>query len=109
MKLISADDLDDAVYDMSSSMDLDYDQISNYLDGMSGVRAVVIPEDATNGDVLLAAFPGLEVKQLGDTVTAERFEPYCKMQFSSEWWNTPYNEEQRDYEEHVLDNEPEER
>ncbi len=94
MKLISVDALDDAVYDMTRSMDLDYGQIANYIDGMQGVRAVVIPENATNGDVIQALFPKASVYEHGSTYSVNN-----EYKFNSTWWNTPYNEDQRDFEE----------
>lgn len=56
------------------------------------VDAIVIPEGATNGDMVKVVFPNFEenVTIVCDTILLERYMPYCKMQFHRDWWDSPY-------------------
>ena len=54
------------------------------------VKAITFSEGETNGNMVKKMFPDFEVKELGDTVLLERYEPYCRMQFSREYWNAQY-------------------
>ncbi len=63
---------------------------------MNAEEQIVRYEGATNGDMVLATFPHqFEVRQFGDTVILERFEPHCKMQFHIDWWNAAYQVERQ--------------
>ena len=54
-------------------------------------RAILIPEGATNGDVIKAIFPDAEYLECGvviDVVFARNEENW----FDKNWWNAPYKE-----------------
>lgn len=48
--------------------------------------------NGTNGDFVQAMHPDFKYQFLGDTVIAEKFEPFCHLQFSRKWWNAPFKE-----------------
>jgi hypothetical protein len=56
------------------------------------VNAIVIPKNATNGDVLGMIFPEIAKakKQLEDANNKEL--DVIPIQFNKAWWNTPYKE-----------------
>ena len=58
------------------------------------VQSIVqIPENATNGDVIRAAFPELELSTTdGKVFVRNKGEEYLQMCFSWKWWNMPYKE-----------------
>lgn len=58
------------------------------IDSLPTVNAVVIPDNATNGDMIKALFPnGI---QINDTpIISYSFGEY-RFRFSDEWWNAPY-------------------
>lgn len=54
-----------------------------------------IPENATNGDMIKAMFPNIEVKTGGVITSVKGLDCYKGAllpyrQFWSEWWNSPY-------------------
>ncbi len=52
-----------------------------------------IPDNATNGDVLMTLFPTFKAGEINsDTVVLEQLYPLptCIMQFDRKWWNAPY-------------------
>ena len=52
--------------------------------------SITLPDNPTNGDMITTLFPDAKITITGDTVIIERFEPYCKCQFSVDWWNALY-------------------
>ena len=57
---------------------------------------MIIPDHPTNGDIQKEILTDFAFENLGDTVIGERFEPYCHLQFSKEWWDTPYKQMTKD-------------
>lgn len=57
------------------------------LDEVPTVNAVVIPDNATNGDMVKALYPNLECEMLNNTVLTDMDNGAW---FSLEWWNAPY-------------------
>lgn len=56
-------------------------------------NAILIPKNATNGEVLMALFPTFKAGEINsDTVVLEQLYPLptCVMQFNRKWWNAPY-------------------
>lgn len=76
-----------------------YDDVSmefDVLDSQPKVNAIPIPEGATNGDMIEAMFPNLEVEIEGTHITCwidehRWFAPDCN------WWNAPYRKVEDDY------------
>ena len=58
------------------------------------VNAIVIPEGATNGDVIKAMFPNFHTDEMSHTIWVG----YDDMSFRKEWWNAPYKAESEDKE-----------
>ena len=52
------------------------------------VNAIVIPEGATNGDVIKVMFPNFHTNEMSHTIWVG----YDDMSFRKEWWNAPYKE-----------------
>ena len=57
-------------------------------------RAILIPEGATNGDMIKAMFPNAEIKS-GDkkgnrNIFYVWIDNWCIGSFRLEWWNAPY-------------------
>ena len=50
------------------------------------VKAIPIPDNATNGDMIKAMFPNVPVKIFEDMNTVI----FGNAQFDLEWWNAPY-------------------
>ena len=51
-------------------------------------KAVVIPENPTNGDVIKALFPTIKTKEYRTFIRVIDGEEYCSINY--EWWNSPY-------------------
>ena len=61
------------------------------------VEAIPIPKGATNGDMIKALFPNIEVETYGVVTSVKgldcnkgALDPY--RHFWSDWWNAPYKE-----------------
>lgn len=68
------------------------------LDEVPTVNAIVIPNNATNGDVIKALFPDVKIHQSGG-YTGCLFRPSVMLDdIRSEWWNAPYKAESEDKE-----------
>ena len=53
------------------------------------INAVVIPDNATNGDVIKAVFDVTEVRQLDYCVFVDTSDDAI-LRFYKDWWNAPY-------------------
>lgn len=53
---------------------------------------ILIPVDATNGDVMRILFPALAVIS-DETPMLVRFDPENANIFNANWWNSPYRED----------------
>ena len=51
-------------------------------------RAVVLPENPTNGDVIKALFPMIKTKEYRTFIRVIDGEEYCSIDYR--WWNSPY-------------------
>lgn len=80
------------VYDNDVSMEFDV------LDSQPTINAIPIPEGATNGDMIKAMFPNIEVKPhmayglkngIKVRVYIDEFSVF-DLWFPTRWWNTPY-------------------
>ena len=65
--------------------------VENGLRGCPTVNAIVIPDGATNGDMMVKLFPNLKyfVTQNDRLVTNIG----CGSSFDREWWNAPFQKE----------------
>ena len=70
------------------------------IDNAPTINAIVIPENATNGDVIKAMFPNAKISLIRSQTEKTKvavewgFEPlpsYYNL-FYEEWWNAPYKE-----------------
>jgi hypothetical protein len=52
-------------------------------------NAVIIPDGATNGDVIKAMFPNVEASVFVKEVGVKGLDTYST--FTKKWWNAPYN------------------
>ncbi len=57
------------------------------------VDFIEIPDNATNGDVVKAVFPQFEVFVMGDNQQVTLLCGEMRMDFSKDWWNSPYRKE----------------
>ena len=57
-------------------------------------RMQVLPENATNGDMIKAMFPNaiIEINELGSMVHVKYDNHTCWVNYELEWWNAPYKE-----------------
>ena len=102
MRLINADTVDNYIVEHVDLKDV------------PTVDAVMIPKNATNGDMIKAIFPSMEVKEetIKSTLSNQNiligYEVFLyirkprkegefgygtRMKFSKEWWNAPYEKE----------------
>ena len=93
MRLIDADELEKQAEEARTGArdyyeDCGMEIIINLVEDAPTVNAVIIPEGATNGDVIKAIFPN-EVGY-GEGATCIY---YRKMCFDLDWWNSPYRKE----------------
>ena len=96
MRLIDADKLDECLQSMA---DLEWNKQVGSSKGLEDaidiiydtptVNAIVIPEGATNGDVIKAMFPNFHTNEMSHTIWVG----YDDMSFRKEWWNAPYKAE----------------
>lgn len=68
------------------------ESVNNYIKSISQ-KAIIIPEGATNGDMVRALFPNAKIYQVGKYVNAlfqssVWFEDMC-----TGWWYAPYKKE----------------
>lgn len=101
MRLIDADKLDECLQSMA---DLEWNKQVGSSKGLEDaidiiydtptVNAIVIPESATNGDVIKAMFPNFHTNEMSHTIWVG----YDDMSFRKEWWNAPYKTESEDKE-----------
>ena len=54
------------------------------------VNAVVIPDNATNGDVIKATFPKVKFEEFHNCICARFFEDFYTGCFPLTWWYAPY-------------------
>ena len=64
-------------------------------------NAIIVPENATNGDMIKAMFPDAEIKEirgkLSDELLAYRMLLSGRIQdYLPEWWDEPYKPESED-------------
>ena len=46
----------------------------------------------TNGEKMIEVLHDFNFEEFGDTISGERYSPYCKVQFDRSWWNSEYKE-----------------
>ena len=52
----------------------------------------LIPDNATNGQMMEQTFPGMEIKYIGfSAVVITTDDSGMEQEFSREWWDAPYN------------------
>ena len=79
----------------------DYDELVAFADTMASIPefdAVPIPNNATNGDMIMAMFPHIKVRNSYYTYCVEVKLDYHSQHdtgllFDKKWWNTPYKAE----------------
>ena len=96
MRLIDADKLDECLQSMA---DLEWNKQVGSSKGLEDaidiiydtptVNAIVIPEGATNGDMIMALFPNASVYEHNGGSTYSVNNEY---NFNTTWWNAPYKE-----------------
>ena len=70
------------------------DTLRNIIDNAPTVNAIVIPEGATNGDVIKAVFPNKQFVSVCSTRIYD-FTTDNKIDCDLDWWNAPYGGEKR--------------
>ena len=93
MRLIDADKLLDMFDDSSLDMAIKED-VETFLDSTS-VTVIEIPPNATNGDMIKAMFPNIQLADHFDYGNAvidyyEIKNTYTEFRVASDWWNAPY-------------------
>ena len=53
------------------------------------VNAIIIPDNATNGDVIRALFPNDDINPSTITSIIHKI-PFGRNEYCSDWWNAPY-------------------
>lgn len=99
MRLIDADklckSLDDKYYPHERFVKLE--DILETIENQSELKAIVIPQNATNGDVIKAMFPHVKYYMFCVEVKLEYDNQYdTGLLFDKKWWNTPYKREVKD-------------
>lgn len=105
MRLIDADKLDECLQSMA---DLEWNKQVGSSKGLEDaidiiydtptVNAILIPDNATNGDVIKAMFPYIEIKDNCDMYYSVNIENLSTdkglntVGFRKDWWNAPYKE-----------------
>lgn len=56
-------------------------------------NSIIIPENATNGDMLKAMFPNLKIGVFRNEVDVEGLDTYSV--FTRNWWDKPYYKKDR--------------
>jgi hypothetical protein len=56
------------------------------------VNAIPIPENATNGDMIKAMFPNIEIEEIDDELIVAYKLDVKGTPFYRVWWNAPYKE-----------------
>lgn len=46
----------------------------------------------TNGENIKSTLHDFTFEEFGDTISGERYSPYCKVQFDRSWWNAECEE-----------------
>ena len=57
------------------------------------VDFIEIPEGATNGEMIKAVFPNIEIEQIEDIIDVYGMSK-CRVTYDTDWWNSPYRKEQ---------------
>ncbi len=71
--------------DKTNSLQVINDEVKPY----EKINVIPIPEGATNGDIIKAAFPNLEVEIEGTHITCW-IDEHRWFAPDYEWWNAPY-------------------
>lgn len=110
MRLIDADKLDECLQSMA---DLEWNKQVGSSKGLEDaidiiydtptVNAIVIPEDATNGDMIKAMFPNIKINDIDClkiiyTGIKHKNVIGFNIDATKEWWNAPYKTESEDNE-----------
>lgn len=69
--------------------------LSTFINGCEMVDAIIIPNNATNGDMVKACYPNykFEIDEYTDEYglkIKEIFTNNADIRFDLDWWNTPY-------------------
>ena len=100
MRLIDAHELIKNWYDeyIKFMTREEIESMDGIIENAPTINAIPIPKDATNGDMIKAIFPDVEVKERNNVYevyfgigTAIQF-------FNHQWWNAPYEAESEDAE-----------
>lgn len=59
---------------------------------LRGDEVIIIPEGATNGDMINAMFPNIEIEQIEDIIDVYGMSK-CRVTYDTDWWNKPYKSE----------------
>ena len=59
------------------------------------INAIPIPKDATNGDMIKAIFPNIEVKERNNVYEVYFGVGTAIQFFNHQWWNAPYEQEEQ--------------
>ena len=57
------------------------------------VNAIVIPDGATNGDMIKALFPNIQIEMYNNEYAIWCVDSRNHHQMELSWWNTPYKRE----------------
>lgn len=60
------------------------------LDEVPTANAIVIPDGATNGDVIKAIFPNVKTRDNSDDFITYTFDDIVGITIEKAWWNAPY-------------------
>ena len=94
MRLIDADAIvvRDTVGGQNDFADCIRDAVQAVLDNAHTINAIVIPENATNGDMIKAMFPWIFTSESSaePTLILVHGIDNGSIVFEKEWWNAPY-------------------
>lgn len=95
MRLINADKIHPDVRTQHGALAISQGQLAY----AETVNAVLIPENATNGDMIKAVFPYIEIEDNCDMYYSVNIENLSidkglnTIGFRKDWWNAPYKKE----------------
>ena len=97
MRLIDAHELIKNWYDeyIKFMTREEIESMDGIIENAPTINAIPIPKDATNGDMIKAIFPNIEVKERNNVYEVYFGVGTAIQFFNHQWWNAPYEQEEQ--------------
>ena len=97
MRLIDAHELIKNWYDeyIKFMTREEIESMDGIIENAPTINAIPIPKDATNGDMIKAIFPDVEVKERNNVYEVYFGVGTAIQFFNHQWWNAPYEQEEQ--------------